>query len=253
MRPALLLACCLLLSAAPTAQAPPSCGSAREDLEKFLGTFSRGCREDSDCEGYYYRANPCAPAMVLRKHKLTGRRQQRLLTLQQSAGEACTLRYRTRPACSPIPFRAACRHNVCVDLQSAPPEGEATGKLPAGYPYGTIQHACGPTDGPALQITLTKVENPGKDDARLLLTIYGDLPEPPLAQLRTFELESMQSGDAARCPRANACETAVRGQVMLQKFDGTGAEGSYEMHFKDGSIERGRFKAAWVEVRLACG
>ena len=51
----------------------------------------------------------------------------------------------------------------------------------ANYPFATIRHACGPTDGPALQITLTKVENPGKDDARLFLTLYRDLPEMPLA------------------------------------------------------------------------
>ena len=253
MRPALLLACCLLLSAAPVAQNQPSCDSAQADLEKFLGTFSRSCRRDSDCEGYYYRANACAAAVVLRKHKLAGKREQRLLALQQSMGEACTLKWRIRPACSPIPFRAACRRNACVDTHSAPLEGELTGKQPAAFPYATIRHACAPWDGPALQITLTKVQNPGKDDARLFLTLYRDLPEPPLAQPRTFELERMQSGDAVRCPRPNACESAERGQVVLEKFDGTGAQGSYELYFKDGSIERGMFKASWSEVREACG
>ena len=253
MRPALLLACCLLLSAAPAAQPPPSCDSAREDLEKFLGTFSRACRRDSDCEGYYYRSNACAGAVVVRKHKLAGKRQRRLLALQQSARDACNVYYRVRPACSPIPFRAACRRNACVDLQSGAPEGKPSGKPPAAYPYATIRHACGPTDGPALQITLTKVEKPGKNDARLFLTLYRDLPELPLAQPRTFELERMQSGDAVRCPKPNACESAERGQVVLEKFDGTGAEGSYELHFKDGAIERGRFKATWLEIREACG
>jgi hypothetical protein len=135
------------------------------------------------------------------------------------------------------------------------PGGRAAARTcqPAAFPFATVRHACGPTDGPALQVTLTKVRNPGKNAARLFLSLYGDLPEPPLAQPRAFELGHMQSGDAVRCPRPGACESAERGQVVLEKFDGTGAEGSYELHFKDGSRERGRFKAAWKEVREACG
>lgn len=123
----------------------------------------------------------------------------------------------------------------------------------AAWPFATIRHACGPTDGPALQITLTKVANPGKKDARLFLSLYRDLPEMPLAQPRTFELTRMLDGDGARCLKPNACESAERGHVVLEKLDGTAAEGSYELHFKDGSSERGRFKAAWKEIREACG
>jgi len=264
-----LLALCLLLSAAPAPAAqkqpnqqnkedPPSCESARADLEKYLDTFPRSCRRSSDCEGYYYRADACLPAIVVRKHKLTGKREQRLLARQQSVGEACTLKWRMKPACSPIPFRAVCRRRACVDaLGGAPPAEPASrprAALPfAAFSFATIRHACGPTDGPALQLTLTKVEHPGKDDARLFLTLYRDLPEPPLTQARSFELAHMKDGDAVRCPRPGACESALRGRVVLEKFDGTGAEGSYELHFKDGSTESGRFKAAWKEVREACG
>lgn len=258
MRPALLVALCLL-AAAPAAQNQqsqqdePSCESARAELEKYLDTFSRFCRRDNDCDGYYYRADACLPAVVVRKHKLAGKREQRLLTLQQSVGEACTLKYRTRPACSPVPFRAVCRKNACVDAAGGSPPAEPARPPSAAWPFATIRHACGPTDGPALQITLTKVANPGKDDARLFLSLYRDLPEPPLSKPRTFELEPQQSGDAVRCLRPNACESAPRGHVVLEKFDGRGAEGSYEVHFKDGSRERGRFQAAWKEIREACG
>jgi hypothetical protein len=264
MRPALLVACCLLLAAVPAAaqsqqkqlghnQDQPSCESTRAELEKFLDTFPRSCQRDLDCEGYYYRANACAPAIVVRKHTLAGKREQRLLALQQNVGEACTLRYRTRPACSPIPFRAVCRRNACVDALGGAPPPEPVSPPPAAFPFATIRHACGPTDGPALQITLTKVRNPGKNAARLFLSLYGNLPEPPLAQQRTFELEHMKDGDGVRCLKPHACESADRGQVVLEKFDGRGAEGSYELHFKDGSTERGRFKAAWEEVRENCG
>ena len=262
MRPALVFAFCLLLSAAPVAQGrqkqqnkedQPSCESAKEDLEKYLGSFSRACRADSDCEGYYYRATPCDRAVVVGKHKVAGQRERRLLALQQRAGEACTLKWRMKPACSPIPFRATCRRHVCVDALGGAPQGEAASWPRAAFPFATIRHACGPTDGPALQIILTKVANPGKNDARLFLSLYRDLPQPPLSQPRTFELAHMQDGDGVRCPRPNGCESAERGRVVLEKFSGAGAEGSYELYFKDGSTERGRFQAAWKEVRQDCG
>jgi hypothetical protein len=254
MRPAVLLVCCLLFPAAAMAQSrPPSCDVAQADLEKYLGTLSRSCQKDSDCDGYYYRANACSVAVVLRKHKLTGKREKQLLAQQQTVRDACNVYYRTRPACSPIPFRAACRRHACVDTMAAALPGEPAPKPPEGYPFATIRHACGPADGPALQIMLTKVANPGKNDARVFLSLYRDLPEPPLSKPRTFELERMESGDGVRCPRPNGCESAERGHVVLEKFDGTGAEGSYELYFKDGTVERGRFKAAWKEVREACG
>ncbi|HEV2022928.1 MAG TPA: hypothetical protein VGQ94_10445 [Terriglobales bacterium] len=63
----------------------------------------------------------------------------------------------------------------------------------------------------------------------------------------------MQSGNAVCCPQPGACESAERGHVMLEKFDGTKAEGNYEPSFKDGATERGTFKASWKEVREACG
>ena len=123
----------------------------------------------------------------------------------------------------------------------------------AAYPFATIRHACGPTDGPALQITLTKVPNPGKKSARLFITLYGDLPQAPLTQPRHFDLGQRTTGDAVRCPKPNACETAERGGLVLERLDGAGAQGSYGLHFKDGSQESGRFKAAWKEIREACG
>lgn len=263
MRPALLLACCLVLSAAPAAQKQqkqqnnkedqPSCESARAELGKYLDTFSRACRRDSDCEGYYYRADACSPAVVVRKHKLAGKREQRLLALQQRAGEACTLKWRTRPACSPIPFRAVCRRNACADALGDAPQAEPARQPPAAFPFATIRHACGPTDGPALQITLTQLEKRVPDGALLFLNLYGKQAEPPFTTPLTLKLEHNQSGEGVRCMGKKPCETAERGEVVLEKFDGTGAEGSYELYFKDGSSERGSFKAAWKEIHEACG
>ncbi len=255
MRPAILLICCLLLPAAVAARSRlPTCDEAQAVLEKYLHTFSRACRQDTDCDGYYYRTDACAAAVVARKHKLTGKREQKLLALQQRAQEACTLYWRIRPACSPIPFRAACRKNACVDLMAGQPAPASLGDDGAAWPFATIRHACAPWDGPALQITLAKVANPGKDDARIFLRLYRDLPEPPLNKPRTFDLVQQDSGNGVRCLRPNACESAESGRLVLEKLDGTnGAIGSYELHFKDGSIERGRFKAAWKEVRELCG
>ncbi|MGH6629839.1 MAG: hypothetical protein ACREB3_08915, partial [Burkholderiales bacterium] len=121
------------------------------------------------------------------------------------------------------------------------------------YPVATIRHACGPTDGPALQIKLSKLPDPGPKDAALFLTLYADLPQAPLPEPRTYPLRPQTSGDGVRCQRPNECETAEQGELVLDTFDGHGAKGSYKLRFKDGSVEEGSFTATWKEVPEHCG
>jgi len=244
----------LLLTLLPAVADAPSCPLAVADLEKFLETLPRSCRKDSDCEGYFCRADSCARAVVLRQGKLSPGREKQLLALQGSVREACAAEFAIRPACSPMPFRAECRRNTCVDVLAGKAPGLPTvKKRSSAYPVATIRHACGPTDGPALQITLSKVPNPGAQDARLFLTIYGNLPDPPLSEPRTYRLDPQTGGDGARCPKSNDCETAERGTLVLDTFSGHGATGSYKLHFKDGSVEEGSFTATWREVPEHCG
>ncbi len=228
--------------------------AAAADLENFLQTLPRNCRKDSDCDGYFYRADSCARAVVLRKGKLSPQREKQLLAQQARVREACAAEFAVRPTCEPMPFRAECRRNTCVDVLAGKAPGPPTVKKrnPA-YPVATIRHACGPTDGPAIQITLSKVPDPSAEDARIFLSIYGDLPQPPLSEPRTYRLQPQESGDGVRCPKRNACETAERGTLVLDTFSGHGATGSYKLHFRDGSVEEGSFTATWKEVPEHCG
>ena len=51
---------------------------------------------------------------------------------------------------------------------------------------------------------------------------------------------------ASRCPLAGECETAIRGTLQVSLFrPGQGAYGKYEIGFKDGSVERATFDAAY--------
>src|SRR5882762_5532609 len=59
---------------------------------------------------------------------------------------------------------------------------------------------------------------------------------------------------ASRCLRPGRCEAATSGTLHLSKFsEGKGASGEYELHFQDGSVEKGSFDATWCVARLICG
>lgn len=60
---------------------------------------------------------------------------------------------------------------------------------------------------------------------------------------------------AARCLKSGRCEAAISGSLQLTKFGvPQGASGKYELHFQDGSVERGDFDAEWYDVKnLLCG
>lgn len=244
----------MLLAMPPAVADAPSCAATVLDLEEFLETLPRRCRKDRDCEGRYYRADACAKAVVVRKGKLSDRQEKRLMAFQEHVRQACGEEWSSRPACSPQPFRAECRRNTCVDvLAGKDPGPPAIRRRNPAYPVATIRHACGPTDGPALQIKLSKVANPGANDSALFLTLYGDLPEAPLPEPRTYQLSPQTSGDGVRCLKPRECENAAQGELVLDVFDGRGAKGSYRLRFKDGSMEEGAFTATWKEVPEHCG
>jgi len=244
----------LVLAIAPAFADAPSCPATVLDLEEFLETLPRRCRKDSDCEGRYYRADSCAKAVVGRKGKLSDRQEKRLMAFQERVRQACGAEWSSRPACSPQPFRAECRRSTCVDvLAGKDPGPPAIRRRNPAYPVATIRHACGPTDGPALQIKLSKAPDPRPGDPVIFLTIYGDLPQAPLPEARTYQFGSQSSGDGVRCLKANACDSAEQGELVLDVFDGRGAKGSYKLRFKDGSVEEGAFTATWKEVPEHCG
>ena len=58
---------------------------------------------------------------------------------------------------------------------------------------------------------------------------------------------------ARRCLRPGQCEAVTSGILHLAKFSkGKIASGEYELHFPDGSIEKGSFDAVWCVMTLIC-
>src|SRR6476646_10760353 len=135
----------LLLLLTATTFAGDTCSSAKKDLGDFLDTLPTACSADSDCTGRYLRVDSCAaPVIVSRTAKVTD--MQSFLRLQKSVRTACAAEFQSSPACSPVPYKAKCVQNKCRDTIR-----ESIALLPQGpYRFGTINHSCGPADGPAL-------------------------------------------------------------------------------------------------------
>jgi hypothetical protein len=234
----------LLLFLATTAFAADTCQSAKQALDDFLHTLPTACTTDSDCTGRYFGADACEPPVVTNKEKFTD--SHHLFLLQKSARVACGTQDEPRPACSPIPFRATCKQNKCVDTLK-----EDIAALPKGpYHFGTINHSCGPADGPALDIRLTR----SKDDRVpfINLNIYGNLPALPLSAARTYELKTGNDAGASRCTTEGHCVAADSGAFTLTRLDGTGGTGHYKVHLTDGTSEEGDFQLRWIEVKMVC-
>lgn len=122
------------------------------------------------------------------------------------------------------------------------------------FPHALVSHSCAPWDGPAIGITLTEMPaSCGKTVAPYLsIYIWRDLPTTGPKTI-VFK-EGGGNGGASRCMKANECERATSGRVTFHKFDENGeVQGSYELHFKDGSVEQGVFRAEWCHERALCG
>jgi hypothetical protein len=113
----LVVAVLVVLSASDIASSHSglNCALAQRDLEKFLAALPHHCVRATDCDGYYIRADSCAPAVVLARPGVPKGAEAPLLKLQAATRRACADEWSQRPACSPIPFRAECRDRRCVD------------------------------------------------------------------------------------------------------------------------------------------
>lgn len=123
------------------------------------------------------------------------------------------------------------------------------------FPSAYVQGACGPTDGPALEFYFTlKQSQNGKYDVPFLLVQLSE--NLPTSAPQSYSIKSGKWGVlASRCLKPGQCEAATFGSLHLAKFSPqTGAAGDYELHFQDGSVERGSFDAEWYAVKnLICG
>jgi hypothetical protein len=102
------------------------CDSAVTSLEKSLLSRPNKCKEDSDCDGFYLRADPCASAIVLPKSSVSDEFKEMITKKQEAAKKACAKEWEDKTICTPVPFHAVCVHNRCFDRKvdkPAPPTG----------------------------------------------------------------------------------------------------------------------------------
>jgi hypothetical protein len=253
---ALVLGVAALLGSV-TLHAADSCSLAKAKLDEYLVQLPQACSKSADCDGYYYRADACSPAVVLAKPGVTASSEQRLLLLQGDVRQACASEPGKHGVCSPIPYRAVCRKARCVDAVSAPGAATlATPPLPSAthhFPHATVAQTCAPWDGPALAVVLSNTAGCAPLKVPYIqISLWRDLP-PKAGQTFSFDIRN-SNGLASRCLKPNECEAATSGSVVFDIVDeGKEARGRYELHFKDGGIEGGSFEAEWCQNRSLCG
>src|SRR4029077_6771967 len=124
---------------------------------------------------------------------------------------------------------------------------------PPHFPFAYVQEGCGPADGPALVFYFTvKPAKCGKyEEPFLMIQIIANLPKSaPRAYTMGAGSRDML---ASRCQSPGHCEAATSGFLHLTKFSPRkNASGEYELHFREGSIEKGKFDATWCIVNLIC-
>lgn len=121
------------------------------------------------------------------------------------------------------------------------------------FPFAYAQEGCGPADGPALLFYFTvKPANCGKyEEPFLMIEITGNLSK---SAPHDYTMGSGGRMLASRCQSHGHCETATTGVLHLTKFSQSKtAFGEYELHFRDGSIEKGTFDAERCMVHFICG
>ena len=130
----------------------------------------------------------------------------------------------------------------------------AAAKAPQGPP-ATIGAQCAPWDGAAIGIEIN-ARMEAKDQPRIFIALFKDLPNHGMTEPHTYQIEGMQSqaGSASVCKtKEDGCESAASGKLILESSSKDWADGSYDLVMKDGQHHRGRFHAKWVERRIFCG
>jgi hypothetical protein len=120
------------------------------------------------------------------------------------------------------------------------------------FPFAYAQYGCAPTDALALDFYFTASQSEcGKiSEPYVKISIGKNLPKsaPYSVEVRATEV------GASRCLRPGACEVATSGSLHLDKFiDEKISAGEFELHFRDGSVEKGKFDATWCHIRFVCG
>ena len=144
----------------------------------------------------------------------------------------------------------ACLLGAILLTNSAPANRKADS--PPRFPFAYAQYGCAPTDALALDFYFTaKQSECGKiSEPYVKISIWKNLPKsaPYSVDVRATEV------GAIRCLRPGECQAATSGSLHLDKFiDEKISAGEYELHFRDGSVEKGRVDAPWCHIKFVCG
>ena len=131
---------------------------------------------------------------------------------------------------------------------------QSAANAPARFPFAYVQDDCGETDGEAVKFYFTRKQSEcGKyEEPFIMISINENLPKsaPQDYSIRSGRWAVL----ASRCLKVGQCESATSGTLHLRKFiERQGASGAYELHFQDGSVERGTFDATWCAGPRMCG
>ncbi len=98
------------------AESKSSCDVARKKLDDFFKSNSKGCKVDSECDGYYYRET-CRGPVVLPKIVATPSFEKKLEEYknQIKINIFCKKEWQMSPACSPIGAMPRCSLGQCID------------------------------------------------------------------------------------------------------------------------------------------
>jgi len=145
---------------------------------------------------------------------------------------------------------------LTMALLSFPLNGtpQSSANATSHFSFAYVQKDCGPTDGIVTDFYFTtKPSHGGKYKEPFL---QGELNRSlPTNAPQSYSMKSGKTDvHAWRCRRAGSCETATSGFLNLSKLSrDQGVSGEYELHFGDGSVERGSFAAVWQSHYLLCG
>ena len=127
--------------------------------------------------------------------------------------------------------------------------------LSAHFPFAHVEIDCGPTDNIALYFHFTAKPAECKKYEKPYISIMIDGYSPKTSP-HDYSIGSKGSFVSAwRCMETGPCQPATSGNLHTEKIEeNKTALGECELHFKDGSVEKGRFDATWcITPPLGCG
>lgn len=133
------------------------------------------------------------------------------------------------------------------------------------YQFGIAHPDCGPADGPAVRLALSRALVAHEPHARpappsLTLVVNGSLGRALRSRV-LIDAEGRgraMTGQAERCDSTGACERGVSGWIRLRQFlapaaGDTSLTGEYQIELPDGRREAGEFRVRWVRWAPLCG